>query len=164
VIVGSGFAQVGHLARRFFGSLSKAEPAPADTVWALSWLTDGERHLFEQMSVADRRHAIGVTVDVAGRLGSNPPRWAMAASLLHDVGKLNSLGTWGRVAATLVPKRMARGAFDRYRRHPAIGSALLHEAQSDERTALWALEHHLPRAQWHCPLEVADVLKACDDD
>ena len=160
----SRVAHVGHLARRFFGSLSTAEPPAADTSWALSWLSDREAQLFEGLSVADRRHAIGVTRDVAARLGDEPPRWAMAASLLHDVGKLDSLGTWGRVAATLVPRSMARGKFAKYREHPVIGSALLEQACSDERTARWALEHHRPSSEWRCPLEIASVLKECDGD
>ena len=57
----------------------------------------------------------------------------MAAACLHDVGKLDSgLGTFGRVAATIVGPRTAR--FRRYHDHEAIGARWLEERGSSPAT------------------------------
>ena len=74
------------------------------------------------MPPADRRHAI----DVGRRFVERRPsatRAEMAGALLHDVGKVQSgLGTWGRVAATLVGGRTRR--FRQYRDHEQIGAQM----------------------------------------
>ena len=123
-------------------------------MWSV--LLPGERALWGRMSGADRRHAVGV----ARQVGRDD---LAAAALLHDVGKIESrLGTLARVAATVVGPRTRR--FAMYRDHPAIGARLLQEAGSAGLTVAWAAEHHLPRERWTVPQEVADVLKAADDD
>jgi hypothetical protein len=102
----------------------------------------------------------------------------LAAALLHDVGKLDAgLGTYGRVVATvsaLVAGRDTAEAWSRrrgftrkvglYLRHPELGGGMLALAGSDPLTVAWAREHHLPRDRWTVPVEVADALKAADDD
>lgn len=66
--------------------------------------------LFEQMPVADRRHAI----DVARRLldaGDDDPD-LIAAALLHDVAKGRRMRLWHRIAGVLLeafaPRALAR--------------------------------------------------------
>jgi hypothetical protein len=122
---------VTHLARRFASSLSRCEPDAADTAWVDSQLLAGELELWRRMSVADRRHSITVArrFDAAGRWS----RDELAGALLHDVGKLESgLGTFGRVAATIVGPRTER--FRRYHDHERIGAQMLASAGSSDVT------------------------------
>jgi hypothetical protein len=121
-----------HLARRFFGSLSRAESSPADEAWVAGVLTPAEATLWRRMSAADRRHAVGVaraatamlddrqgasasdqaqgpsddvparSDDLVGPSG-DPLRPVAAAALLHDVGKIESgFGPLRRAVATVV--------------------------------------------------------------
>ena len=121
-----------HLAARFFASLSSAPAEPADVEWARSQLLPGEWELWRQMSNQDQRH----TVIVARRFLSVRPestRADVAGALLHDVGKIEcGLGTWGRVAATVVGRRGRR--FTLYHDHERIGAELAEAAGSDPAT------------------------------
>lgn len=120
---------LGHLVRRFVGSLSGRAPSSADESWAIGWLLPHEAANWQQMSAADRRHA----VEVARRfLDSRPAasRAEVAGALLHDVGKIDAdLGTLGRVVATIVGPRSDR--FRRYHDHERIGADMLAAAGSD---------------------------------
>ena len=157
-----GQLPVVHLAKRFFGSLSKARPPAEDNGWAESRLVGGEVQLWRRMSAADQRHAVGVARKVAA---SHTDRPVLAAALLHDVGKIDAgLGTFGRVVATLIGRRCAKGRFALYLRHDAIGASLLTDAGSDPLTIAWAREHHQPPDRWTVPREIAEALKAADDD
>lgn len=124
--------RIGHLARRFKGSLSRQPPADADEAWARSLLDAAEAELWSRMTPADRRHSI----EVAGRFASFRPaatRDELAGALLHDVGKVESgLGTWGRVAATVVGPRTRR--FRTYHDHERIGAEWLAACGSDPST------------------------------
>lgn len=125
-------ASPAHLVRRFVGSLSRRPPSAADEGWARGWLADGELALWQQMAVADRRHA----VLVARRFVDRRPaatRAEMAGALLHDIGKIDAgLGTLARVVATVVGPRTDR--FRRYHDHERIGAELLEAADSDPVT------------------------------
>jgi hypothetical protein len=154
-----------HLATRFFGSLRSG--APREEAWAIDQLVEGERAVWERMSDADRRHAVGVALRVGDALGERATRPVLAAALLHDSGKVESdLGTFARVGATVagVVSRRWRGRVGAYLRHDEIGAEMLERAGSDALTVAWAREHHLPRARWTLPLDIADALKAADDD
>jgi len=169
-----------HLARRFFGSLSDAEPDPLETAWVETLLLAGERSLWARMSAPDRRHAVGVARAVEAEIGPGATRAVLAAALLHDVGKVDSgLGTFARVLATVVGRPAVRrrsavlaqrggplGRLGRYLRHPEIGGTLLQAAGSDGLTRAWAESHHRPEPRWDplVPLETGRVLKAADDD
>jgi hypothetical protein len=88
--------------------------------------------LWRQLSNVDRRHAILVARRYAA-LRPDAARAEMAGALLHDIGKLDAgLGTWMRVAATVVGPRTDR--FRRYHDHEHIGAAMLVEAGSDPLT------------------------------
>jgi hypothetical protein len=174
----SGEAQ--HLVRRFAGSLWPGGPSQADEAWARAWLLPDEERLWSRMSGPDRRHAVGVARRVAAALGGDEAasRPAMAAALLHDVGKVASrLGTFGRVVATLaglaggrsmaLPWSNGRGLRRRiglYLRHGPLGADMLALAGSDPLTTAWAKEHHLPPDAWTIERPVAEVLAAADDD
>jgi predicted HD phosphohydrolase len=122
---------VGHLVRRFVGSVSPREPNPADTAWVDAQLLDAESQLWHRMSVADRRHTIAVArrFEALGQWS----REEVAGALLHDVGKLDAgLGTLARVAATIVGPRTTR--FRRYHDHERIGAELLAMAGSSHIT------------------------------
>ncbi len=161
-----------HLVRRFLGSLSPLPVADEDESWASAQLGPGERQLWQRMSRADRKHSVGVARRVAEQVGEERP--VLAAALLHDVGKVDAdLGTFGRVAATLVGRRRAarwdgrpgaRGRMSAYLRHDAIGAALLEDAGADPVTAAWAREHHRPERDWTVPLEIGRALRDADDD
>jgi hypothetical protein len=121
-----------HLVRRFRSSLSREPPPTDDERWARSWLTAGEDELWASMPVADRRHAIEVArAFLARRPAASRPE--MAGALLHDVGKVPSrLGTFGRVAATIVGPRTRR--FRLYHDHEQIGANMAAQAGSEQVT------------------------------
>ena len=124
---------VSHLAARFVTSLPPTPPAVTDEVWADEHLTAGERALWVQLSNQDRRHSIAVARRFAVRR-PQATRAVIAAALLHDVGKLAcGLGTFGRVAATVVGDR-GPAAFRAYHDHEAIGAELARRAGSDPDT------------------------------
>lgn len=147
-------------------------------MWARSHLLPAEQVLWLRMSGADRRHSIAVTRAVEAQYEGEVPRPVMAASLLHDVGKIEAdLGTYGRVVATLSASVAGVGAsedwirakgFTRrvglYLQHPRLGGDLLEIAGSDPLTIAWTREHHLPENQWTLDVETGRVLKSCDDD
>lgn len=167
-----------HLVRRFAGSLRPGGPSPADDAWAVASLNDGEAVLWQRMSGADRRHAVGVARAVVDDLGAGATRPVRAAALLHDVGKVDAgLGTIRRsvvtVAALAVGRERAQrwrdrpgqvGQAGRYLCHDEIGARLLAGASSDPLTVAWAREHHLPSDRWTVPAEVGTALKSADDD
>lgn len=186
---GAGFGSLRHLGGRLVGSLRPGGPSPADEAWAKRLLGPGERKLWDLMSGPDRRHAVGVARAVALDLGGDAdgtgvPGAALAAALLHDVGKIRSgLGTWGRVAATAAALRLGRDRVAAwsghsgggepsgwraraglYVCHDALGAAMLEAAGAAPLTVAWAAQHHLPSSQWTVDPDLARVLKAADGD
>ena len=128
----SAFRSLGHLARRFLGSLSRRAPQPNDVEWGHSQLLPAEVDLWDRMTVQDRRHSLVVARRFADRL-PDATRPEMAAALLHDVGKVESgLGTAARVVATLVGPRGRR--FRAYHEHERLGAELLARVGSDPVT------------------------------
>lgn len=121
-----------HLAHRFLTSLSPRPPDVVDEVWAEDHLLAGEIGLWRQMSNQDRRHSALVAQRfVAARPGAT--RAEVAGALLHDVGKIECrLGTFGRVAASLVGGRTER--FRLYHDHEHIGAVLAAGVGSDPST------------------------------
>jgi hypothetical protein len=171
-------AGVGHLARRFVGSLSPWPPSKVDAAWVKQVLLPGEYELWNRMSRADRRHAAGVARRVERALGSEATAPVLAAALLHDVGNITAgLGTYGRVVATLARSAAGPGAADGWSRrrgftrrvglylqHAELGGDLLDMAGSDPLTAAWARQHHLPAEDWTVSAAIGAALKAADDD
>jgi hypothetical protein len=121
-----------HLTARFFTSLSP-RPAPVDDeAWVARTLTPDEHGLWVQMSNQDRRHSALVARRFAARR-PDATRAELAGAMLHDVGKIEcGLGTFGRVAGTLVGPRGRR--FAAYHEHEAIGARLAAEVGSDPVT------------------------------
>jgi hypothetical protein len=158
-------SSLGHLARRFLGSLSPRPPSPDDEAWAADHLLAGEQAIWAAMATADRRHAVEVARRLVADLGPDTPRTLVAAALLHDCGKNEAgLGTIGRVVATLWigfvgRARAARGAgrVARYTRHEPLGAAMLAAAGSDPVTV--ALVGGRPDA----PAAAMAALRAADD-
>lgn len=162
---------VGHLVRRFVGSLAPRRLSEEEATWVASHLEPAEAELWGRMGAADRRHALGVARRAEAALGAEATRPVMAAALLHDVGKVESgLGTYGRVMATLSARvagrdmaeawSQTRGMTRRiglYLRHEALGADLLRLAGSDPRTVDLV-------ATWSTPTTaVGEALKAADD-
>jgi hypothetical protein len=123
---------VWHLAARFVTSLPATPPSVDDEIWVEEHLLAGERALWVQLSNQDRRHSAAVARRfVTRRPGAT--RAEIAGAILHDVGKVEcGLGTFGRVAATLVGPRTK--AFAAYHDHEAIGAAMAEAAGSDTAT------------------------------
>lgn len=147
---GVTMTKLGHLTRRFLGSLSRLAPASGDVEWAIAQLLPGEAALWKRMPVQDRRHSIVVARRFADFV-ADATRAEMAGALLHDVGKSRSeLGTFGRVAATIIGPRTKR--FRVYHDHEALGLEMLRSAGSEPATC--ALIAGTGRA--------ADALRAAD--
>ena len=167
-----------HLTKRFFGSILPVGPSTTDQEWALSHMLPGEVDLWRRMSAQDRRHAAGVARRTVEFLGQRADRAVIAAALLHDVGKVDSqLGTFLRVVATLsaavagreTAELWVRGSgvtrrIGLYLRHPEIGGDLLSLAGSEDFTATWAREHHLPADMCSLDPDLANALREADDD
>ncbi len=148
-----------HLSRRFLGSLWPGGPTAGGEAFAASVLQPNELALWRRMSGPDRRHSVAV----ARRVDDGSA--VRAAALLHDVGKIEAgLGTFGRVAATIIGPGRARGRMAAYLRHDAIGARLLAQAGARPLLVAWAGEHHLPAERWTVPPEIGAALKAADDD
>lgn len=164
--------QLAHLARRFFGSLRPGGPSRSEVAWVGEQLLPAELALWAAMPGPDRRHSAGVARRVEAALGPAATRPVLAAALLHDVGKATSgLRTFGRVVATVAAEVGGRervtawdSAIGRYLRHDVDGARLLERAGSDPLTVAWTREHHLPEDRWSVPRDLADALKAADDD
>jgi hypothetical protein len=147
-------------------------------VWAIASLLPGEVPLWQRMSGADRRHAVGVARRAQAALGEAATRAVLAAALLHDVGKVEarfgpvrrSLATVAGLAAghdaaeRWTTRRGPVGRTGRYLCHDRIGADLLDAAGSDRLTVAWAREHHLDPSRWTVPTEVGRMLKDADDD
>ena len=173
-------ARLGHLTRRFFGSLRPGGPRRADVEWVVTQLLPSELDLWRSMSGPDRRHSVVVARRVELRLGHEATREVLAAALLHDVGKTQAgLGTYGRVIATVSGAAVGRDpetikawtrtrGFTRrvglYLQHPKLGGDLLGMAGSDPLTEAWARQHHSSPEDWTLPPEIAEVLHEADDD
>jgi hypothetical protein len=143
-------SSVAHLTRRFWGSLSRAEPHAADTDWVATLLLEGEWDVWRAMTVQDRRHSIEVARRFVA-LAPSAPRPAVAGALLHDVGKqVAGLGTIARVLATIVGPRGPR--FRDYHAHERLGAELLLAAGSDPAT-IGLVQGHGP---WADALRHAD--------
>jgi len=126
------FRAMWHLVARFFTSLSTAPPAQADEAWVAEVLTPPEQALWVQLSNQDRRHSALVARRFAARRPA-ATRPELAGAILHDVGKIEcGLGTFGRVAATLIGPHGRR--FRAYHDHEEIGARLAAHAGSDPAT------------------------------
>jgi len=121
-----------HLARRFFGSLSRRPPAVDDQAWVDEHLDAVQLALWARLGAPDQRHSILVARRfVVIRPAATTPE--IAGALLHDIGKLeSSLGVIGRVVATVVGPRGRR--LRAYHDHEDLGAAMLRDAGSDDVT------------------------------
>lgn len=120
------------MAARFFTSLPSSPPPAEDEAWAAHILSPAEHHLWTLMSNQDRRHSALVARRFARRR-PEADRDELAGALLHDVGKIEcGLGTFGRVAATLVGPRGR--AFRAYHEHEEIGARIAADAGSPPAT------------------------------
>ena len=170
-----------HWTSRAARSIRPGPPAASKVEWAEQHLNDREQALFARMSNPDRRHAIGVAMEASRQLDDlglddDRRRAAVAAALMHDVGKSAAgLRTYGRVVATLSGavggKAFAEhwqdtAGFTRkvglYLRYPELGAEQLMVAGSDPWVVAWAREHHRPEEDWTLPVEVGRVLAAAD--
>ncbi len=191
-VAAEGFGSLGHLARRFLGSLWPGGPSAAGEAWVASVLRPGELALWRLLPGPDRRHGLGVArraLEELGALEERQPglvpdpearRALLAGALLHDCGKLLAdLGPLGRSAVTALAvlqgrERLLEGGVaagrgwraraERYLRHDQLGAALLAAAGAAPWTVRWTREHHLPESRWSLPAPLGEILKVADDD
>ena len=117
-----------HLVKRFTSSWSRKDVAEDELNMVRSLLTASEFNLWNQFSIADRRHSVEVAQRFAVLL-PGASREQRAGVLLHDIGKIQSnLSTLMRVGATLVGPRTKR--FRLYHQHEEIGITMLRHAGS----------------------------------
>jgi hypothetical protein len=124
-----------HLAKRFFGALGRAPIGESQIELVQTTLLDSEFALWSAMMSIDKKHSIKV-MSRFKQIYPQATATQVRASLLHDVGKLESnLGVFARVLATIVGERGSR--FAKYHAHEKIGAQMLRQAGSDEET--WQL-------------------------
>ncbi|MBJ7271565.1 MAG: HD domain-containing protein [Ilumatobacteraceae bacterium] len=124
-----------HLAKRFFGALSRSPIGESQIELVQTTLLDSEFALWSAMMPMDKKHSIKVMSRFM-QIYPQATATQVRASLLHDVGKLESnLGVFARVLATIVGERGSR--FAKYHAHEKIGAQMLRQAGSDEET--WQL-------------------------
>ena len=117
-----------HLVKRFIASWSRKDVTEDELGMVRSVLTASEFNLWNQFSIADRRHSVEVAQRFAVLL-PGATREQRAGVLLHDIGKIQSnLSTLMRVCATLVGPRTKR--FRLYHQHEEIGITMLRHAGS----------------------------------
>ena len=169
---------IGHYVRRFFTSLSRRPPSPADEQWVTSIVPAPELALFTRLSNTDRRHLISSARGMERALGpDDDPVW-IRVSLLHDVGKFDArLGVLGRVLATILAITVGdervrswagrpgwRGRLGTYQNHDEIGAAQIRAVGGPEAAAVWSELHHHPErfASSSIPMDVLHRLDAAD--
>lgn len=124
-----------HLAKRFFGALGRAPIGESQIELVRTTLLDSEFALWSAMMPIDKKHSIKVMSRFM-QIYPQATATQVRASLLHDVGKLESnLSVFERVLATIVGERGSR--FAKYHAHEKIGAQMLRQAGSDEET--WQL-------------------------
>jgi len=117
-----------HLMKRFVSSWSRNDVTEEELNMVRSTLSASELNLWNQFSIADRRHSVQVAQRFAVLL-PEASREHRAGVLLHDIGKIQSnLSTLMRVCATVVGPRTKR--FRLYHQHEEIGITMLRHAGS----------------------------------
>ena len=117
-----------HLMKRFVSSWSRKDVSEDELNMVRSTLSASEFNLWNQFSIADRRHSVEVVQRFAVLL-PEASREHRAGVLLHDIGKIQSnLSTLMRVCATVVGPRTKR--FRLYHQHEEIGITMLRHAGS----------------------------------
>lgn len=155
---------------RQFGSHLLARVAPDERATAHAALPPAAATVFDQMPVADQRHALDVVARL--RQAGETDADLLAAALLHDAGKGNRVRLWHRVTVVLVgtvaPARLdALGSSDpsswRYgfhvqRHHERLSAEAATAAGCGPRVAaLIAGTSEGPDAQLAAALEAADA-------
>jgi hypothetical protein len=117
--------------------------APAERAELVGWLTPPQRHLFDAMHVADKRHGLDVVATL--RSEGVTEHEVLLAGLLHDAGK-GDTGLWPRVAYALGQAYGARiwriagvlpgfrPALRRLEEHAEVSARLAAEAGCSART------------------------------
>jgi len=142
-----------HLVKRFTSSWSRKDVTEDELNMVRSLLTASEFNLWNQFSIADRRHSVEVAQRFAVLL-PGATREHRAGVLLHDIGKIQSnLSTLMRVCATLVGARTKR--FMLYHQHEEIGITMLRHAGSHADV--------IAVLNQSCNAEVAAAFRAADN-
>jgi len=142
-----------HLVKRFTSSWSRKDVTEDELNMVRSLLTASEFNLWNQFSIADRRHSVEVAQSFAVLL-PGASREQRAGVLLHDIGKIQSnLSTLMRAGATLVGPRTKR--FRLYHQHEEIGVTMLRHAGSHADV--------IAVLNQTCNAEVAAAFRAADN-
>jgi len=154
--------QLAHYSGRFFGFFRLAPLSPLEQDDVRSILAPAEAELFWQLQPEDQRHSYEMARRVRDRLPDDGV--AVAASLLHDVGKRQSrLGPFSRSVATVLghlgfPMTTAMRS---YWDHGAVGARDLEAIGSDPFVVAFAAGHGASGARGATD-DRWDVLDAAD--
>lgn len=129
-----------HLGKRLWGSVRASAPTEDEQMEVRQFLLDDEFTLWMTMDWRDQRHALQVAHRFASAMdvddswtSSTHKREAMAAALLHDVGKaISRLSTVERVMVNVIGGRTER--FRQYLEHESLGLDLCRRAGSAQTT------------------------------
>jgi hypothetical protein len=146
---------LGHLAKRFVGSLGSHRPSPSNQSALAALLSPDAAELFFAQPAMDQAHAIDVALAVRAVV---PERTELIrAALLHDVGKRHAgLRVFGRSLATLLGMlRLPKSARARsYLDHGRLGAADLERIGEKGIVPAFASGHHgncpegVDRSEW----------------
>ena len=170
-----------HLANRFFRGLVPGRLHSADEQWVRSVLSPDELTLWSRSAPRDQVHSVGVARSMqrwcdATEADESTETLAVAAALLHDIGKVEApLGLIGRVVATVteaaagdrmgpvVERQDIVGVVARYCDYPVRGARLLEAAGADPLVVAWSMEHHDSEDAWTIPHQLGRALRQADD-
>jgi hypothetical protein len=146
---------------RQFATHVRARVSETEHAELAAWLTPAQRHLFDSMHVADRRHGLDVVAALRAE-GVREPE-VLLAGLLHDCGKGNT-GVVARVVYSLgqaygrwIPRRASmnpglRRELDRLAAHAETSARLASDAGCTPRTVELIRNQEQPRDAKYGPL------------
>lgn len=151
---------LGHLVRRFFGTILAQPLSPAEQRLVADRLGTAAARLFWAQSAADQRHAFETMRRVAIH---TTDAVVLRTALLHDVGKAHTtLGAVGRSLATVLDAVGAPllPAMAAYRDHGRLGAEALARIGADPLTIDFARRHPDPDPGAQSPAAWAVLLEA----
>jgi putative nucleotidyltransferase with HDIG domain len=164
--------RLGHLVRRFFGSIRPRSLDASDLAFVQGALRPNELACWQELGPADRAESVATARAAVAALGSHvDPRW-VAAALLHDVGKAQTgFGVIRRSGATALAWGFPRargwsGAIGRYLNHDEVGANRLRQAGARPEAVVWAAAHHR-KGLWPStgmPLGICEILAVADGE
>ncbi len=142
-----------------------------DYKWALSYLTDKEKTVFDKLSVGEQNHSIRVAKLINEKVKNVPNnKIYVKLGLLHDIGKTKYKLNVSKKVCMLFIDKLSRGRARKYDNikmirgyytHGQIGRNMLEEIAVYNIEFLDAIEHH--HYVERCDNELVMRLRMADD-